>query len=360
MTLEKKGRDHEKAVVGLLVGMAVGDALGLPFEGLSRQRQKRLAPEITGHRLFLRYVMVSDDTEHACMVAQAVVASGGVHDQFIRSLSWRLRFWLLGLPAGVGMATLRSIIKLWLGFGWRHSGVFSAGNGPAMRSPVLGVLYANDPVRCHALVERSTRLTHTDPKAMDGAIVVAVAAGLAAELGDAVRPDVFRDRCRETLGSDDSEIMGLVTGVVKSVDAGETTERFAEKLGLGEGVSGYMYHTVPIVLHAWLRFPADFQNAVSSVIVCGGDTDTTAAIVGGIVGAAVGPSGIPEHWRKGVIGWPCSLQWIARLGESAATVVEQGRPGTPLRASVLGRLVRNLVFAAIVIAHGFRRLLPPY
>ena len=77
----------------------------------------------------------------------------------------QLRFWLLGLPGGIGYATLKAILKLWLGFKPEHSGIFSAGNGPAMRSAIIGVCYGNDSQKLRELVKASTRLTHTDPKA---------------------------------------------------------------------------------------------------------------------------------------------------------------------------------------------------
>ncbi|MCP4809501.1 MAG: ADP-ribosylglycohydrolase family protein, partial [Proteobacteria bacterium] len=48
---------------------------------------------------------------------------------------------------------------------------------------------------------------------------------------------------------------------------------------------GYVYHTVPAVIHAWMAYPEDFRNALLDIIGCGGDTDTTGAILGAIVGA---------------------------------------------------------------------------
>ena len=50
-------------------------------------------------------------------------------------------------------------------------------------------------------------------------------------------------------------------------------------LGCVEGVSGYMYYSVPAVLHAWFLNPRDYARAVTSIIRCGGDTDSTAAML---------------------------------------------------------------------------------
>ena len=99
--------------VGCLLGTAVGDALGLPYEGLSVGRARRLFPDVTRHNLILGRGMVSDDTEHAAFVAQALCRCGDEPGAFARSLARSFQWWLVGLPAGIGFATLRSIIRLW-------------------------------------------------------------------------------------------------------------------------------------------------------------------------------------------------------------------------------------------------------
>ena len=91
----------------------------------------------------------------------------------------------------------------------------------------------------------------------------------------------------------------LIDRAVRRVDCDEPTADFAVALGLGKRVSGYMYHTVPVALHAWLSHPRDFRAAVTSVIRCGGGTGTTAAIVGG----AVGKQGISREWLLGLAEW---------------------------------------------------------
>src|SRR4051794_24419432 len=189
----------ERSLTSCLTGMAVGDALGLPHEGLSPRRARRLFPDVDRYHFLFGRGMFSDDTEHACMTAQALLASGGDGQRFARSLAWRLRWWLLGCPFGTGLATLKACLKLWLGFSPRNSGVWSAGNGPCMRAPALGVALGDRPVLLREFVRRSTRMTHTDPRAERAALAVAwaaylsatgehrppeVSARLAAELGD--------------------------------------------------------------------------------------------------------------------------------------------------------------------------------
>src|SRR5262245_17391522 len=89
----------------LLVGQAIGDAVGLPREGMTPRRARRRFGSEPRHALVLGRGMVSDDTEHAFMTAQALLASGGEVRRFDRSLGWRLRGWIAALPCGVGWGT---------------------------------------------------------------------------------------------------------------------------------------------------------------------------------------------------------------------------------------------------------------
>lgn len=307
--------------------------------------------------------MVSDDTEHACMTAAAFAASGGTPAAFVQELALRMRWWLAALPAGAGLATIRASTRLWLGITPASSGVYSAGSGPAMRSPVLGVLSAHDPARMAQLVRVSTRLTHTDPEAEWGALAGAAAAAVASLHPGRSSPDLAGELIHmlaPLLPPQSEGFLLLLEGMRESVRGGESTISYADNLGLSRGVSGYICHTVPIALHAWLSFPADYENAVSSVIRCGGDTDTTAALTGSISGAANGVEQIPAQWRKGVLDWPISLRHLERIANAAAQAALSGSRESPPEIRWLQALSRNAIFALLVCAHGFRRLLPPY
>jgi ADP-ribosyl-[dinitrogen reductase] hydrolase len=349
----------EDTLVGSILGTAVGDAMGLPYEGLSKRRATRLLGPPDRYRLVFGRGMVSDDTEQTCLVAQSLIESGRDVAEFERRVLARLRRWLLTLPAGVGLATLRAISKSLIGFPPHRCGVFSAGNGPAMRSAIIGAAI-DDPALLPRMVEASCRLTHTDPKALHGALAVALGANLAKQ-ASLVEPAAYVTKLRPILdGGSAAEFMGLIERVVASVDCGEPTAGFAAAGGMGRGVSGYVYQTVPVCIHAWLSNQNDFREAVSSVVQCGGDTDTTAAIVGGIVGCHVGKAGIPEEWLSKLAEWPRSAAWMEQLGRQLARAVASGTPETALRLSGPVVFGRNLVFLTIVLTHGFRRLLPPY
>ena len=349
----------ENAIIGCLFGTAIGDAMGLSYEGLSPQRLNKLYPTIDQYHFILGKGMVSDDTEHTCLVAQAIIISQGEVEAFKTHLAWKLRFWLFGLPAGIGFATLRAILKLCVGFSANSSGVFSAGNGPAMRSPILGVCYGHDQEKLIAMVKATTRITHTDPKAEFGALTVALAAYFSC-LNQPISPQEYFIALKSLLPTEAAELIILMEKTINSVIVGQSTTTFAQTLGLTKGISGYVYHTVPIVIHVWLRNPANYHAAIQEIISCGGDTDTTAAIVGGIIGARVGEQGIPKAWLTNLWEFPRNLQWLKKLGQRLNQVLTKNRCQPSLPVSIVWILLRNCIFMLIVLGHGLRRLLPPY
>jgi ADP-ribosylglycohydrolase len=360
--------ERADSMAGVLLGTAVGDALGLPREGLGRRRARRLFgdPPLR-HAFVLGRGMVSDDTEHTCLVGQALLWAPDDPERFARALAWGLRLWLLGVPAGVGWATLRATLRLWLGFPPSRSGVFSAGNGPAMRAALLGVCLGDDPARLRAYVRASTRLTHTDPRAERGALLVALAAHHGAAHGPGgVSGPAFLASVRGGLVERDAELDSLLAKVEDHLARGAPAAELAEALRLRRGVSGYVYHTVPLALYCWLRAPGDFRAAVEEVISLGGDADTTGAIVGGIAGATVGAGGVPAEWVGGLFEWPRSVAWLralaARLAEQfpGGGVADCSTGDRSLRLFWPGLLPRNLLFVGVVFLHALRRALPPY
>jgi ADP-ribosyl-[dinitrogen reductase] hydrolase len=302
--------------------------------------------------------MTSDDTEHSCMVAQALIASGGQTELFREDFAKRLKWWIAGLPAGLGRATLFACVKLWFGAPANRSGLNSAGNGPAMRAAIIGCAVENES-QLLELVQASTRVTHTDKKAEFGAVAVALASYLSKQRRLVAGP-AFVDRLAAIVGAEGRELVALLRVVEASLEAGESTLDYAARVGMERGVSGYVYQTVPVAIHAWLAHQDDFGAAVSSVILCGGDADTTAAIVGGIVGARTGEAGIPQAWLDGICEWPRSVTWMRRLALQTTQTGQSEIIDKPISLNFFALLGRNLLFLFVVLFHGFRRLFPPY
>jgi ADP-ribosylglycohydrolase len=351
----------------VLLGTAVGDSIGLPTEGLSPGRAARLFPGRWRQQLYLGSGMVSDDTDHTVFVAQSLLAHPDSASGFLRRLAWCLRLWLFSLPAGIGFGTLRAILRLWIGISPNRSGVYSAGNGPAMRTAPIGAFFAERDDMLEAYVEASTRLTHSDPKALTGALVVARLVAWCVREALVDRPDsqVFLGLLR--VAGDDREWQTLVDAVAEAVSTDLTVEALAESLGLSRGVTGYIYHTIPVVVYSWYRHFGDFERTLTSVMDCGGDTDTTGAIAGALAGAVVGDEGIPRDWVSGLRDWPRSPRLLLRIAdrldhtiEEEAEVEPQVQHAGPVRYAWPALILRNLFLLVLVLLHGLRRLAPPY
>ena len=351
---------NERHTTGCLIGTAIGDALGLPYEGMTAARAARILGTPDRFRFLLGRGMMSDDTEHTCMVAESLIESAFNVRQFEASFANRLRWWLLGAPAGTGLATLRACLRLVFRVPPNHSGVFSAGNGPAMRAAIIGSAI-DEPVKLRQLVHSSTRITHTDPRAEAGALIVAAAARIStrAEIPTADALFQYLKELDFDFSDGAESLLELIKAATASVDRHETTSAFAASIGVPGFVTGFVNHTVPISIHAWLSYPEDWDQAVQTVIRCGGDADTTAAITGGIVGCRVGVDGIPLTLRRRFADWPRSLKWLDQLGHDLAQSYGKSQPAV-IKAGYLALLLRNVVFVPAVLFHGFRRLLPPY
>ena len=353
--------DRRDRFRGLLLGTAVGDALGYPAEGLSRARVRKLCKGRWRHRFLFGRGMVSDDTDHSVFVAQALLMHPDDVEGFARRLARGLRWWLLGLPVGLGRATLYSIVRLWFGVPPSRSGIFSAGNGAAMRAAVIGAFFAEDRARMDAYLEAQTKLTHSDPKALAGSRAVAYLAAWTVRDDLARRPAAgdFHETLRAA-APDDDEWTAIAATLRDAAEQGVSVEGLAESLGLSKGVSGYVYHTVPVAAYAWHRHFGDFEAGLQAVLDCGGDTDTVGAIAGALAGAVTGESGIPDDWIAGLADWPRGAGCLRQIADRACESSLRREALPPVRYFWPGMLPRNLLAFALTLVHLLRRAAPPY
>ena len=313
------------------------------------------------HRLLFGRGLVSDDTEHTFFVAQSLLEQPENVAGFQHRLAWHLRWWFASLPAGIGMATARACLKLWLAFPPTRSGVFSAGNGPAMRSALLGGYFHDKPDMLHRFVLASTQLTHTDPKAAIGAEAIARMAAWAVEHVPQNPPhessiiEMLAD-----LSPHDDDWNDLVKNIHKAYSVGIPVTDFALSLGLERGVTGYIYHTVPVAIYAWLRHYGDFRTTLEAALECGGDADTVGAIAGALAGASVGAGGIPKDWLRKIADWPRSVRLLRKVADRLEVQLKTNCPLGEVAYFWPAVLPRNILLLLVVLLHGFRRLAPPY
>ena len=349
--------DDRNSLKGFMLGTMIGDAIGLPYEGISRRRLAALLDsKPLRHRLLFRYGLVSDDTEHMLMTVAAWRRSNGDLRVFTRHLALRLRLWMLAIPPATGLATARACLKLLVGIPPHRSGVSSAGNGPLMRSGVLGIVCRTEEELCE-YVRAATRITHTDERAEHGALSIALAArATRTALDHSAIVSEFTGSIARLLPS--GEVRCAIDRVCESVEHGETTEQYADSIGCSRGVTGYVMHTAPVVLHLWMSNPANYREGVRRMVCLGGDTDTTAAILGGLLGARFSEAGLPQDWLIGIKDFPVTRAFVVRTADAVnAGETTVRRWWSPRWAA---QIPRNLIFFIIVLVHACRRLAPPY
>jgi len=340
-------RDREDALAGLLLGTALGDALGLPAEGLNPTAVRRRFGAPERFHLLGRRGFVSDDTEQSALVAQCIAqaksAGQGIDVERCALLFRRaLVGWFLRLPFGIGMATLKACLRALLGF--RMPGVRSAGNGAAMRAPVVGAAFADQPTLRRQLGRRLAELTHRDPRAVEGALFAAEVAAHASVAG----PHADRRAmlgCALEVVRDES----LRTSLARAL---EFAEAGGDEAPVELGSSGFVLHTLALASFCFARWGDRPLLALQKAIAAGGDADTNAAIVGAWCGALGGASSLPAGLLTliddGLFG-PSHLRALA-----AALAQEKAPPAW----SATRALLRNLLLYPVILAHGLRRLLP--
>lgn len=350
--------DKEKLFIGCITGCAVGDSLGLPFEGLSEKRIKKMFKMIDEHHLLFKKGMISDDTEHSIMVMKSLIYSKGDKSLYISKMSKLLRKWFVLLPPATGKATAKACLKLLIGISPLKSGIFSAGNGSAMRSAMLGV-YFDDIDKIKLFSKLNTIITHSDIKAEVGALIVAFTTYLAIR-NENIDFDFYLNETTNLLKPYNCEdFIKIINDVITSVKSGESLRNYLDKNNQ-KGVSAYVYHTVPAVIHCFLRNQNDFENGIKEIISVGGDTDTTAAILGSILGAKLGIEKIPQKWINNIVEWPYSIEYMQKLAIDLNSSLNIENKVTYIEKPYIFLFVRNIFFLIIVLFHGFRRLFPPY
>jgi ADP-ribosylglycohydrolase len=149
-----------------------------------------------------------------------------------------------------------------------------------------------------AEAERSAEVTHAHPEARAGAAAVALASWLAARSRGA-QPPARAELCAQVAAPLDPNLQ-TARGLRVAAELGADAPLGDAVFQLGNGARVTCADTVPLAL--WIAFGhlGDYAAAIRHAVAAGGDADTIAAIVGGIVAARVGEASIPRAWRERV------------------------------------------------------------
>lgn len=271
----------------ILEGIAAGDALGFPYEGIK--------PKKIRWGFFGSWGITSDDTQLAHMAYLAFKQSNGDPELFSHILVKKFSFWVLCLPPTLGLATLRACTKMLLGLDPKNCGVNSSGNGPLPRAILLGWELAKNP-EFDRYIELSTIITHKGYEALVASQALARLTAYLKVNGYPGREDVII----LLRGLDDSyDWKKLILAIEHSHSLAEVMAR----TGQGKGIGGYSYHTFAVAI--WLFLNKPYRDGMLSCVYAGGDTDSAAAVLGGLWAAR--SIRVPHVWHR-ILDFPIKTE----------------------------------------------------
>jgi ADP-ribosyl-[dinitrogen reductase] hydrolase len=275
--------DRQERAIGSVLGLAVGDALGAPFEFRRRAQIPSPLPAFTLPWMGSAPGTWTDDTALARNLWLSLIEHDGVFDA--DDVRARHRSWLATGPPDVGNQTRLALLEPGpepaRGVFERRGPEVSAGNGSVMYCAPLGVVRAGTP---ELLIEEApalSRITHWDGRCQTACLAVTLAvAGLVngespkAAVRDAVAAATERE------GGEELEFLVGEAGRSRPIDGPDM---------------GFTLFTAGIALQV-AGEGLGFEDGLRYVVGLGGDTDTNAAVAGALLGAVHGPEDIPAEW----------------------------------------------------------------
>jgi len=285
---------------GCILGLAIGDALGMPTEFLSlAEIRARWGPEGVTDLEAGSWPAGSftDDTQMTLALAEGILAAGrdAAVDTIMAEVGREFVRWMeepLGGHRAPGNTCLTGCRNLAAGVPWREAGVAeSKGCGSAMRAAPVGLVWLGDYERIREIGVAQSLATHGHPCALAGSVAVAALVSMALE---GVAPGEMLGRVLDLTADRGDEFaaqMAVVPEVLDLPDAEAWTD-----LGGGwvaeEAVAGALW--------CFLRSPNDYRATVLRAASTDGDSDSLACIAGAISGAYNGLDAIPQDWRDRV------------------------------------------------------------
>jgi ADP-ribosylglycohydrolase len=303
---------------GALYGLAIGDALGMPTQSLSRAeivaRYGSLVsafwPGPPGHPLAagLPAGAVTDDTEQAVLLAGLIISGGGEVDAAelaSRLLAWEESMRARGSLDLLGPSSKRALTALTAGADVNEAGRYGVTNGAAMRVAPVGVATpSGDPRLLVDRVIAASRVTHNTGIALAGA--AAVAAAVSAGIDGVPLPGAIGPACSAAAsaagrgywaaGADVASRIEWAAGLVTGFGPDEVIDIVYRLVGTSLATQ----ESVPAAFAVAVAVPDDPWLACRVAASLGGDCDTIAAMTGAICGASYGVRSFPREARDTV------------------------------------------------------------
>ncbi len=359
---------NEENFKSILMGQMAGDSIGLPYEFLNKEKtQKRFKRYGVNQSFFCKKGIVSDDTEHLVLTSLALIQSQN-SDEFGNKLKHNLKYWFLTLPPGIGMTTLKSCFKMLMGFSYNKTGVISLGNGPAMRCAIIAAFFhqTQDREKMLEYLKVSTFITHNHQGALDACISMSNLITYLLNNKDTDKPWPGDDTCEKILLQDIKttqwiEIIQKMVNLLKeSKNKLESdTKRFFEVMQLdsAKGISGYIMHSMAWCLWCALAFK-NVDKCFKETLLAGGDTDSTCAVIGAILGCVNSPNQFNKY-TSSIIDYPININLINKLSLALEEKYKNYYQHIKtIKYNYLAAMIRNIVATGFILCHAVSRFRP--
>lgn len=299
-------RDKPDRFRGCLLGLAVGDALGAPFEGMGAYDIYHGFGPVRGivAKPPVDVLTYTDDTQMMIAVAEVLARNGRIDGDALMA-AFVENF---DPGRGYGQGARRVIEAARDGGDWRELArtLFpggSLGNGAAMRVAPVGLLFRNDLDRVWREAEQSALPTHQHPVGIEGAQLVALAVALAATADHFDRAAFF------------GELLARAR-----TDEFRHQLAAAARLGTADPLNAFgssirADRSVVTAIACFAASPSSFKDVITHAITLGDDTDTVAAMAGAISGAYLGAAAIPAHLPTLLEDGPKGRTYIGTLAD---------------------------------------------
>jgi ADP-ribosylglycohydrolase len=302
------------SLLGCVVGKCVADSLGFIVEGYGPDVCSDFVDKFVRTELVpswircedLTFGQYSDDSQLARELLQAYLEGKGTLDAGVYAKKIAAMFEPGNYRiVGYSKTCAEASAAIWEGKSHKESGcVKGHGNGSAMRSAPIGILFAgcSDDDLIHAAKCLSS-VTHARPRCMAGAAAIALATKfcMATKNIEFSLTDFVRFVARTGDDQLDSAIQMMPTFLKWSA---QDVCKYVVDLGVSDGestwdgISAGVTQTVLWSLYSVCKHPNSFVDCIGEAICVGGDVDTTGAIVGGIIGSRLGYDAIPHVWKN--------------------------------------------------------------
>ncbi len=278
--------DVRDRAVGSVLGLALGDALGAPFEFRRAAQIPSPLPAFELPWMGLPPGTTTDDTAMARNLIRSLVANGGrldTADVLARHLAW-----FATDPPDVGNLTRHVLLRTRDGdsdaaraYVKERGPEVSAGNGSVMYCAPLGVAYANRAGDLVGAAPALSAVTHWDERCRTACLAVTLTVA-ALVRGEEPRSAVISS-------------VGTVTGREGAEELEELVDTAGRVRPIDGPDQGFVLFTAGVALRT-AAMASPFDEGLREVVSRGGDTDTNAAVAGALLGAIHGREGLPGEW----------------------------------------------------------------